>query len=478
MNHPLPPPERTSRFDVTALASLTRLPFHRIRHWAFVAIALFTLAVPFIQINGNQLLMMSFLHMEFHLLGIVYDMQELYLIPLVLILFFVGIFLLTALGGRVWCGWGCPQTMFRALYRDLIQGKLLGLRKWHIKNRPLKLTKPQDKVKFVLGVLLLTPLMLLASANLLWFFVSPYEFIDLLLHEPGEHSILLGFWLGFAGFFLIDITWIAERFCRYACPYARIQTVLFDADTPVAIYDRQRGDNADGSRGAKNSNKERDSSGDCTGCEACVRVCPAGIDIRQGLQLACVSCLECVDACEPVMARVNKANLVHWASEKTLSGKRIQWFRPRVLIYLAVMLAIAVFLVYRGQNRETLLLNVNRTTELYSIKDDGQRVENHYVILITNIDSEPHEFALEVTDLPGVAITRPKEPFRILPDSRVRKVVIVSTDQMLVNDPDRNTSLPMHIRAYALDGPEQIQTLKPTVFMFPPSGEVRMPQPQ
>ena len=476
MNSPLRSSERTSRFDVSAPASLSRIPFHKIRHRAFVAIALFTLAVPFIQINGNQLFMMSFLHLEFHLLGIVYDMQELYLIPLVLILFFVGIFLITALGGRVWCGWGCPQTMFRSLYRDLIQGKILGLRKWHIKNRPLKLKKPLERVKFGLGILMLTPLMLLASANLMWFFVSPYEFFDLLLHEPQEHVLLLGFWLGFAGFFLIDITWIAERFCRYACPYARIQTVLFDGDTPVAIYDQGRGDNSDGSRGAKNKQKQKDASGDCTGCEACVRVCPAGIDIREGLQLACISCLECVDACEPVMARLNKPNLVHWASEKKFAGQPINFFRPRVWIYLLVLVAISAFLVYRGGNRETLLLNVNRTTELYSVKDDGLRVENHYVVLVTNIDDQPHDFMLQVEGLDGVEILRPDKPFKILAEGRSRKVVILSTNQMLVENASRNTSLPIKLRAYAVDAPEAVATVKNSVFIFPPDKEVNMPR--
>ncbi|MEL0160835.1 MAG: 4Fe-4S dicluster domain-containing protein, partial [Deltaproteobacteria bacterium] len=382
MNHPTIPDGTDTRFDVNAIASSKRLPYHSMRHWMFVVVALVTAGVPFVQINGNQLFLLSFRHMEFHLLWTVYDMQELYLIPLMLILFFVGIFLITALGGRVWCGWGCPQTMFRSLYRDFIQGKLLGLRKWHIKNRPLKLQKPIDKLKFVVGIVLL---------------------------------ILLGFWLGFAGFFLLDITWIAERFCRYICPYARIQTVMFDADTPVAIYDSKRGDNVDGSRGAKNFQLQRDNSGDCTGCEACVRVCPAGIDIRNGLQLACISCLECVDACEPVMARLKKPNLIHWASEQSLRGVKVHPFRPRVLVYLTVLILIASFLVYRGQHRETLLLNVNRTTELYVIKEGGREVENHYVILLTNIDDQPHKFLLEVEGLPGVTINRPSEPFEVLP---------------------------------------------------------------
>lgn len=455
-------------------AAFSNFLFYKLRFKVFVLIAIFTLIVPFLKINGNQLLMMSFLHMEFHLLGISFDMQELYLIPLILIMFFVFLFTVTSLGGRMWCGWGCPQTMFRTLYRDLIQGALLGLRKRHLKTKPLKLKKWSEKLKYVIGLLLFAPLMFVASANMLWFFVEPFEFIDLLLNHTEDHIFLFGFWIGISLFLIFDITFLAERFCQYICPYARIQSVLFDADTPVAIYDKTRGDNSDGSRSSKNLQGVRDNSGDCTGCMACVRVCPANIDIRDGLQLACVACLECSDACKPVMEREGKENLVRWTSEKVLEGHKLNLLRPRIWVYAVIFVIVGSILIYSGNNRETVLVNVNRTTQLYVVKNDGKIVENHYVLLLTNIDDKPHTYSLSTMELEGVQLKRPKTPFTIRPGGRLRKVVVISTEKMLVNDSSRNTSIPYKIKTVAVDEPDRVFSIKPAIFIFPAAGEVKM----
>lgn len=449
-------------------------PYHIKRYRGYLLIASFTLLLPFIQIDDKQFLMLSFLHMEFHFLWNVYDMQELYLIPIGLVLFFLILFSATALGGRIWCGWGCPQTMFRALYRDFIQGYLLGLRKWKVKNKPPRLASWSERSKFAFGFLLFSFLMLLAGANVLWYFVNPYEFFDILLHAPLEHPFLLLFWAGLAGFLIFDITVLAERFCKYICPYARIQSVLFDADTPTPIYDKVRGDNSDGSRGGKNFDGKRDTSGDCTGCEACVRVCPAGIDIRNGLQLACVACLECVDACEPVMRRLDKPNLISWSSEKALRGDKINLLRPRMILYASLFVIMFGVLIYAGSHRESALLNVNRTTELYVIREDGRRVDNHYTILITNTDTRPHTFALAVEGLEGLDVSRPSEPFLVLPGGKVKKVLILSTREKLVDTDRRNTSLRFTLRAYAVDAPEEIFVTRKAVFLFPPRSEIKM----
>lgn len=449
-------------------------PYHKKRYLAFLLIAIFSLSFPFVRLDGNHMFLLSFSKMEFHLLGTIYDMQELYLIPLMLIMFFVFIFLVTSIGGRVWCGWGCPQTMFRVIYRDLIQTTILGLRKWKIKNKKLKLDKPVDKLKYVAGILMYVPLALLASANVMWFFVSPYEFFDWMFNNPLQHQLLLGWWLGLGLFLVVDICFVAEYFCIYFCPYARIQSVLFDADTPIVVYDDKRGDNSDGSRGGRNLEGKKDNSGDCTGCDACVRVCPTGIDIREGLQLECISCLECVDACAPVMARLGKENLIGWRSEKALEGKPSKVLRPRLFIYALLLVVMSGALIYSGTHRESLLMNVNRATGLYSIKEDGQRVENHYIVMITNTDEAPHEFELEIQGLEGVEMIRPKRTFKIQPHSRAKKVMVLSTKSLLVDDPTRNTSLPFKLIAKSVNDPEKLNASRQTVFIFPPSKDVKM----
>jgi cytochrome c oxidase accessory protein FixG len=460
--------------NATASANGNATPYHIRRYRGYIVITILALILPFIQIDGKQFFMLSFLHMEFHLLWSIYDMQELYLIPLGLVLFFLTLFVATALGGRVWCGWSCPQTLFRTIYRDFIQDKLLGLRKWKIKNKPPKLVKAKDKAKFALGFILFSSLMVLASANVLWYFVSPYEFFDIVLNRPAEHPILLLFWLGFAGFLIFDITYLGERFCKYICPYARIQSVLFDADTPIPIYDRVRGDNSDASRGAKNFESQRDSSGDCTGCEACVRVCPAGIDIRNGLQLACIACLECVDACAPVMDRLGKRNLISWSSEKVLSGEKVNLFRPRMIMYVSLMVIMSGVLVYAGSSRDAALLNINRTTELYVIKEGGQRVDNHYTILVTNTDTKAHMFQLAIEGIDGIDIERPSGAFPVMPGDKVKKVLVLSTYDKLVDTDKRNTSVSFNLKAFSVEEPEKISVTRRAVFLFPPRNEINM----
>ena len=175
---------------------------YRIKRYIVYGVAtLFLLIFPFIQINGNQLFLLSFDHKQLHLMGVVFDMQELYLMPFLLILMFVGIFFMTTLAGRIWCGWACPQTIFRVLYRDLLQTKIFGLRK-KISNKQEKmdLSTFGDKIKAVLAFLIMATLCLVAAANLMFFFTPPSDFFAY-MSDPLNHRILLGFWLGF-GLFL------------------------------------------------------------------------------------------------------------------------------------------------------------------------------------------------------------------------------------------------------------------------------------
>ncbi|MGK0288939.1 MAG: cytochrome c oxidase accessory protein FixG [bacterium] len=448
--------------------------FRKYRHQFFIFATFLMVGIPFITINGNHLFMLSLIHQKFEFFGIGFDIQELYLIPLILILCFMIIFIITAVGGRVWCGWACPQTMFRTLYRDYIQGKLLGLRKVENKQKALNLKKPIDKVKYVIGVLLWSSLAFLAAANLLWFFVDPFEFFEFVFLNPSEHSFLAGFYYGLVAFLISDVILLQENFCKHICPYARIQSVLFDEDTIIALYDKNRGDNTDGSRGNRNLEKQKDLSGDCTGCQACVRVCPTGIDIRKGLQLECIACLECSDACGKVMAKYDKPNLITWASEKMIEkDEKFKPFRGRILSYTGLLVLVFISLVYLGANRDTMLLNVNRTSQLYQIKDSGKRVENYYTLMVTNTDTKTHEFVIEIKGLKGVQVRSPKDSFSILPGGQVKKILILSTTQQLVQKENGNTSFPITIHSKAVDAPNLIQIEKKTVFIYPSLSEIQ-----
>ena len=364
------------------------VPYRIKRYWAYVAATIMALALPFITIGGNHLFLLSFDHKKLHLAGVAFDMQELYLMPFLLMLLFLGIFAVTAVGGRAWCGWACPQTIFRVIYRDGIETKLLGLHK-RIKNKQKKpdMNKGENQVKKVIAILLWSILAFIAAADFLWFFVPPEEFF-VYLQNPGEHMMLFGILIGTALFIIVDVVFIKEDFCIYICPYSRVQSVLYDDETIMAVYDPIRGGDIYQGHGHdrhKEYSKTKEllavePAAECTTCESCVTVCPTHIDIRKGLQLECINCLECVDACTTVMGALGKPSLVQWSSEKeTLRHEgKTNYFRPKIIAYFTVLLIVLIALFAMGSTKEHMLLNVNKTTRLYKVLDHGV-VENDYL---------------------------------------------------------------------------------------------------
>jgi len=367
------------------------------RYWAYVAATLVALITPFIQIGGNQIFLLSFDKKQLHLLGIAFDMQELYMMPFLLMLLFIGIFAVTAVGGRAWCGWACPQTVFRVIYRDLIETKLLGLRRIKNKQKEPDWSKPENASKRVVAILLWTSLSLLAAADFMWYFVPPADFFAY-MENPMDHTILLGMILSIAAFLVYDVVWLKEDFCIYICPYSRVQSVLYDDDTIQAIYSEKRGGKIY-EEGEKVVFKQKDvpEGLDCTACQSCVTVCPTGIDIRKGMQLECINCLECVDACTTVMGKLGKDSLVQWASTNEVEkDTKTSFFRAKTYMYGTVLALIFVMLFVMGGTKEYMLLNVNKTTQLYKIKDDGKRVINNFVLLFQNTQKDTYTYNLEV----------------------------------------------------------------------------------
>lgn len=448
---------------------------HSYRKKRYIVYAIATLALlvfPFIQINGNQLFLLSFDHKQLHLMGVVFDMQELYLMPFLLILMFVGIFFMTTLAGRIWCGWACPQTIFRILYRDLLQTKIFGLRK-RISNKQEKmdLSTFGAKIKAVLAFLIISVLCLVAAANLMFFFTPPSDFFAY-MSDPLSHRILLGFWLGFGLFFILDIAFIQENFCIYMCPYCRIQSVLFDDDTITAVYDYKRGGAVYDTKGMKFelAPKKQDPNNECTNCNACVRVCPTHIDIRKGMQLECINCLECADACETVMSKLNRPSLVMWKSSASLDNNgKVRVFRFKTIGYMVILALVFVLLLFVGSKKESMLLDINRTTELYEIKKN-HIVDNHYTMLFHNTDSADHQMYFEILDNKGgdiaksLEIISPKAPFNVKAGKKVKQIVTIRTRENLGQG-----NYDITIRAYATDAKESIQVERPTKFVYPDS---------
>ncbi|SFV90330.1 FERREDOXIN DOMAIN INTEGRAL MEMBRANE [hydrothermal vent metagenome] len=454
------------------------VPYRIKRYWVYVAATTVALVMPWIRINGNHLFLLSFDHKKLHLAGVAFDMQELYLMPFLLMLLFLGIFAVTAVGGRAWCGWACPQTIFRVIYRDFIETKLLGLRK-RIKNKQQEpdMSKPENKVKKVIAILLWSLLALIAAADFMWYFVPPEEFFAYLQH-PSEHMVMIGFVLGVALFLVADVVFIKENFCIYICPYSRVQSVLYDDDTLMAIYDPIRGGEiyeGHGNERHKVFNKQKElkavnPEAECTTCESCVTVCPTHIDIRKGLQLECINCLECVDACTQVMGALGKPSLVQWSSvvETEKHERKTKIFRPKVIAYFTVLAIVLVALFVMGSKKEHMLLNINKTTRLYKVLDNGG-VENDYVFLFANTDSKRHTYYFEIEgDLKKkLEIIRPKETFSIAPGKKRKKVVILRTYEKLADSTRKDVPIPVTIKAYAVDDRKKIEVTRHTVFVYP-----------
>ena len=454
------------------------------RYYVYIIATIVSLGLPWIIIDGNHFFLLSFDNMQLHLAFIKFDMQELYLMPFLLMLMFLGIFGMTVVGGRVFCGWVCPQTVFRVIYRDLIETKILGLR-GRIKNKQKEpdMFKLENKVKKLIAILMWTVLSIVAGADFIWYFVPPEDFFEYIL-DPSEHMTMIGFVVGVALFLVYDIVFLQENFCIYVCPYSRVQSVLYDEHTIMALYDMHRGGNIyDGHE--KQFTKQKDIQveephAECTACESCVTVCPTHIDIRQGLQLECINCLECVDACTTVMGKLGKPSLITWSSDYEIVDQKgnTQYFRPKVLAYIALLTGISIILGMMGSTKEHMLLNINKETRLYSTKviADGKiKVDNSYIFLLQNTENEKMKFYFDIIPPKGmegkIIIAKPNKPFYATPGMKKKKIVTLSTTEHLATDVRKDTIIPITIHAYALDAngtkSERISVIRKSIFIYP-----------
>ncbi|WP_148799976.1 cytochrome c oxidase accessory protein CcoG [Campylobacter concisus] len=433
------------------------LSYAKRRYIFFACITLFVFVLPFIRINDAQLFLLSFDKSRVDLFFTKFDMQELYLLPFLFIILFLSIFFLTTLAGRVWCGWSCPQTIFRTIFRDLLQTKILKIRK-NIQN---KQNEPKGQIlKRALAVGIWCVLALIISANFLWYFVPPLDFFAY-LKEPSEHGVLLVFWLVIAIWLVYDVIILKENFCIYVCPYARVQSVMFDNDTIQVIYNQKRGGVI--YNGQEKFKKPKEDSALCTGCEACVRICPTHIDIRKGMQLECINCLECSDACAKVMKHFDESSLIEWRSISSIKEqKRVKILRFRTVAYLVILGIVLTAGVLMSGKKESMLLNINRTSELYKILGENE-VENSYVFLVQNTQNKEHAFYFEVDDK-NIEISRPNKPFILKAGAKQRVIVTLKSKNENLSDKDLLKHI--NIKAYATDEPA-ISVQRQSTFIYP-----------
>jgi len=452
------------------------VPYRIKRYWFYILSTIVGLVLPWIKVNDNHFFLLNFDQKQLHFMFTRFDMQELYIMPFLLMLIFLGIFALTAFAGRAWCGWACPQTIFRVIYRDLLETKLLGIRR-NIKNKQKEpdYSKGSNGAKRIVAILIWSVLSLIAAANFMWYFVPPDTFFQYIAN-PGEHGVLVGFVVGMALFLIADIVFIKEDFCVYICPYSRVQSVLFDQDTILAVYDPIRGGKIYEGHGEEkhkivNSQKEllaKEPNAECTACESCVRICPTHIDIRKGLQLECINCLECVDACTTVMGALNKPSLIRWSSEREAEKHegKTKYFRPKIIGYFGVLTIVLGMMFVMGSKKEGMLLNINKDTRLYKVLEDGT-VQNSYLALFQNTDNKKHTYTFTV-DNKDIEIVTPKEPFKLAARAKRKKVIILKAKKPLIKaGAAKDATIPIVINSFATDDKKKISIFRKTIFVYP-----------
>ncbi len=358
--------------------------------WALVlATQLVFYGGPWLTWNGRQALLFDIVQRKFHLFGLVFWPQDVIYLTVLLIISALSLFLFTAVAGRLWCGYACPQTVYTEIFlwiERLVEGD---------RNARMRLDQGGFSSK---------KLFLKGAKHGLWIalslwtgftFVGYFTPIRELVAELGALS--LGpwetFWVLFYGFATYgNAGWMREQVCKYMCPYARFQSAMFDKDTLIITYDAARGE----PRGAKKAAPGA-ARGDCVDCGICVQACPTGIDIRNGLQYECIGCAACIDGCDQVMDKVGRPRgLIRYSKGRVL--------RPRVLVYALILCAIGTAAAVSLYLRVPLMVDVMRDRAAISREVEGGLIENVYRLQIMNTAEQARAFDINVSGLPGLVV--------------------------------------------------------------------------
>lgn len=356
--------------------------WRRARNIVEILLIIFFLVLPWIKIGGHQALLLNIGDRQFSIFGLTFWAHDAPLIFFIVAFLAIGLAFITAVWGRIWCGWGCPQTVF-------IDGVFRRLEYWiigsHVQQRNLAKAPWGIKKFFKLSVLwsLFLVASLIIAHSFLAYFVGADNLVEMTQHNPYENwtiFLIMGF---ITAVILFDFGWFREQFCIIMCPYGRFQSVLMDDDSLTVSYDPIRGEPRKGA--AAEGQKE----GDCIDCYKCVAVCPTGIDIREGLQLECIGCTACIDACDEVMEKIEKPKgLIRYATGSSLKGIQSKFLKPRVAIYTVLLVAVVTALIFSISQRQDIVVTVLRGKDSpYQIVNNGESGEeiiNHFKLHLKN----------------------------------------------------------------------------------------------
>jgi cytochrome c oxidase accessory protein FixG len=394
----------------------------RRRVLAWLLIGVFTL-VPYLRMSGKPLILLDVVHRQFTLFGTTFLPTDTVLLMLLLVGIFLTIFWLTAVYGRVWCGWACPQTV----YMEFVYRPLERL----IEGRP-RPGRAENARRLTPRRALTQAVFLLVSMFLAHTFLAYFVGVEHLAHwvtrSPVEHPIAFAVMAGTSALMFLDFAWFREQVCIVACPYGRFQSVLLDRRSLIVGYDHRRGE----PRGRLRRDRPNDrggtaTAGDCVDCGLCVATCPTGIDIRDGLQMECIHCTQCMDACDAVMDRVGRRRgLIRYSSRDELAGAPRHILRPRIVLYplllAAVFGALGWALAHRGSAEVTVLRGL---ASPFSVLASGE-VSNQIRIKIVNRSEVDHRYRIDLVAADGARLIAPENPLAVGAGKAVTTTVFVT----------------------------------------------------
>lgn len=431
--------------------------FQRIRLFTGWPLLLGYILLPWLTWDGRQSVLFDLPERKFDILGLTFWPQDFFLLAFLLIIAAFSLFAVTTFAGRIWCGYTCPQTVWTSIFMWLEQ-KTEGSRNQRVKldKAPWSFEKIGRKsakhgswlfVGFVTGF------------TFVGYFTPIRELLaDLVSLDLARWPALWILFFTLATY--INAGWMREQVCKYMCPYARFQSVMFDHDTLIVSYDSGRGE----PRGSRKREAEPAALGlgDCIDCELCVQVCPTGIDIRHGLQYECIGCALCVDACNSVMDKMHyPRGLIRYTSERELQGQHTHWLRPRIIGYVAVLAIMVGVFWYTVANRVPLELTAIHDRNQLFVTTDSGAIENIYTLQLLNMDREMHEFEIGISGINGATLIG--ETLHTLNGGEVRSI------SLRVQIPPSQLSLPATVltfEAVATDKPE-LRTRTESRFMKP-----------
>ena len=371
--------------------------FHRARIIVSTILLFILIATPFVKLNDHPFMLFDFINRKFILFGILFGPHDFHLLVIAMISLIVFVILFTAVFGRIFCGWACPQTIFMEMvFRKIeywIEGDAKDQRKlkaapWTASKIFKKLTK--QVIFFAIAFFI--------SNIFLSYIIGMDELLRIISEPPSEHLQGLLAIIAFSGVFYFVFSYFREQACTIVCPYGRLQGVLLDRDSIVIAYDNVRGE----PRKRFKRDEGWENRGDCIECFQCVEVCPTGIDIRNGIQLECVNCTACIDACDDIMDKINRPRgLIRYASLNSIEKKAKWKFTPRAIGYSALLTVLISVFVILLLNRTDFSVTILRTAGLLYQEQPNNMISNLYDLNIVNKTFNEIPVSLKLEGLKG-----------------------------------------------------------------------------